>query len=338
MVLIAYGVGVRCRLLCSACCVWKGKSMYIDRRNFIAMAGSAALGGCREIGPCAPCTAPLAYDDTLRDHCWMWGHDSGHYDGTGKSSVYNIPLSDPITMPDACAYMGIPNVCSVTWNPPESDDYLAPFSKMKRVSWVVCGGETSYDRLQANCFRLLEKMPNLVGLDLDDYFTYKPEPEMFDTGSGVIKVAPSKIGHAELLKLRRRIDAYSRKVDLRMVVYADYLEDAYAPALAVPDTILFWTWTGKNLAKLRENFARYRRLAPGKNTLLGIYMWDFGGKKPLDIDFMRSQLDIAHELYMKHEIDGFIFHCTPLVNKKPAIEAVECAREWIARHGDEARG
>jgi hypothetical protein len=182
-------------------------------------------------------------------------------------------------------------------------------------------------------------MPNLMGLDLDDYFTYKKKPELFDTGKGIIEVADSKIGHSKLLALRKRIDGYSaRKIDLRMVIYADYLEEKYSPALAVPDTVLFWTWTGKNLAKLRENFARYRSYARGKDTLLGIYMWDFGGRKPLDMDFMRKQLDVAHELYMKREINGFIFHCTPLVNKKPAIEAVEYARSWIEKHADDKRG
>jgi hypothetical protein len=235
--------------------------------------------------------------------------------------------------------MGIPNVCSVTWNPPESDEYLATFAKMKRVSWVACGGGCDYEKLKSNCFRLLDKMPNMMGLDLDDYFTYNPKPELFDTGSGTIKVADSKIGHRKLLEIRREVDAYAkRKVDLRMVIYADHLEESYAPALAIPDTVLFWTWTGKNLAKLRENFARYRRYAPGKDTLLGIYMWDFGGRKPLDMDFMRKQLDVAHELYMKREINGFIFHCTPLVNKSPAIEAVEYARSWIEKHADDRRG
>lgn len=309
----------------------------MKRRDFLALTGAVTLAGCR--GMSAGRVPLTEYEDTLRDHCWMWGHDSGYYDGTGKTSVYNIPVSEPISMPDACEYMGIPNVCAVTWNPPETDEYLAPFRKMKRVSWVLCGGDCAYDRLKENCFRLLDKMPNLTGLDLDDYFTYKKVPELFDTGKGVIKVAPSKIGHGELLSLRRRIDALApRKVDLRMVIYADFLKETYAPALAVPDTVMFWTWTGANLAKLRRNFARYRRYAPGKKTLLGIYMWDFGGKKPIAMDHMRGQLDIAHEFYMKREIDGFIFHCTPLVNKKPALEAVEYARDWIAKHADDRRG
>lgn len=312
----------------------------MQRREFLSMAGAAAaMAGCRAMGPFCGKKSLFEYEDTLRDHCWMWGHDSGFYDGTGKASVYNIPLSEPITMPDACQYMGIPNVCSVTWNPPESDEYLKPFEKMKRVSWVACGGNCTYDKLLANCWRLLDKMPNLMGFDLDDYFTYKKIPELYDTGKGVIKVAPSKIGHQKLLDLRKSIDEHTaRKVDLRMVIYADHLEETYAPALAVPDTILFWTWTGKNLAKLRENFARYRRLAPNKDTLLGIYMWDFGDRKPLDMDFMRKQLDVAHELYMKGEINGLIFHCTPLVNKKPALDVVEYAREWIEKHADDKRG
>ena len=313
--------------------------MKMRRREFLSIAGAAALGGCRTLCPFGCNVSLKEYDDTLRDHCWMWGHDSGYYDGTGEYSVYNIPLSSPITMADACVYMGVPNVCSVTWTPSQSDEYLKSFEKMKRVSWVACGGGCRYEDLRENCFRLLDRMPNMMGVDLDDYFTYKPEPELFDAGSGVIKVADSKIGHKKLLEIRRDVDAYSRrKIDLRMVIYADYLEETYAPALAVPDTVLFWTWTGKNLAKLRENFARYRRYAPGKETLLGIYMWDFGGKKPLDMDFMRKQLDIAHELYMKREINGMIFHCTPLVNKSPAIEAVEYARGWIDRHADDRRG
>ena len=130
--------------------------MKTDRRTFIGLAGAAFAGGCR--GLCGG-TDLTQYEDTLRDHCWMWGHDSGYYDGTGPSSVYNIPLSEPITMPDACAYMGIPNVCAVTWDPP-SDDYLVPFRKMKRVSWVVSGAigqktiNERFYRLRDQAFRL----------------------------------------------------------------------------------------------------------------------------------------------------------------------------------------
>jgi len=313
------------------------------RREFIrdlSAGGALAWGGCASTGL-------LRYDDTLRDHCWMWGHDSGYYDGTGPGSVYNIPLSEPITMADACLRMGIPNVCAVTWDEP-SDAYLRDFRKLKRVSWVTCGAihgthtiEERFYRLRDRAFRLLDRLPNLTGFDLDDYFSDDQPPEVYVEADGTrTQVCHAPSGHANLRDLRRRIDACGRPIDLRLVLYIDRVKDPAlcAPALKLVDTVMAWTWTGSNIAKLRPNIERCRAVAPGKRLLMGIYMWDFGGKKPLAMDFMRAQLDVAHDLYHRHVVDGFIFHCTPLVNKKPAIEAVEYARAWLARHGEERRG
>ena len=86
---------------------------------------------------------------------------------------------------------------------------------------------------------------------------------------------------------------------------------------------------------LFKNFAAYRAIAPDKRTLLGIYMWDFGAHAPIDMHHMRNQLDVALEFYNAHEIDGLVFHCTPLVNK--GLEAVDYARRWLDRHGEDAR-
>lgn len=285
----------------------------------------------------------------LRDHCWMWGHDSGVYDGTGPSSVYNLPLSEPISMPDACAYMGIPNVCAVTWKNPDAE-YLKPFAKMKRVSWVVCGAisvehpiEERYYALRDRDMELLRQLPNLVGLDLDDYYHYNfqryPTERIRAADGSEREIASSGIGHANLLDLRRRTQALGRPVEFRVVLYIDRMQndELFRESLSKFDVIMAWTWTGSNLAKLRENYRRVRALAPTKRILMGIYMWDFGARKPLDMEFMRSQLDTAHELYHSRLIDGFVFHCTPLVNKRPAIAAVEYARQWIAEHGGERR-
>ena len=275
-----------------------------------------------------------AEEGTLRDDCWMWGHDPGVYDG--KNNRNNIPLSAKVSIPDAIRYMGIPNVSVIRWKSAEPGDaYVESYRNVKRVSWVVCGRLKDYETLHAQAFRLIGAMPNLVGLDLDDYFKSGDKSEAVETETGPVSVTRSRIGHKALLALRKELDALPRRIDLRMTVYADKLRDDDAPALALADTVLFWTWNGKNISKLRENFAKYRTLAPTKRTLLGIYMWDFGAHAPIGMDFMRVQLDIAHELYMNHEIDGFVFHCTPLVNK--GLEAVEYARAWLARHGDERR-
>ena len=62
-------------------------------------------------------------------------------------------------------------------------------------------------------------------------------------------------------------------------------------------------------------------------------MWDFGGKQPIDLEFMKYQLDFALELFRKGEIEGTIFHCTPLCNK--GLEAVEYSKKWIEETKDE---
>jgi hypothetical protein len=101
------------------------------------------------------------------------------------------------------------------------------------------------------------------------------------------------------------------------------------------DLVSLWIWSGIDIQKIDANFKKYRSLVPDKPTLLGIYMWDFGGKKELSKEFMAKQLDYALMLYKEGQIEGLIFHCTPLCNK--GLVAVDYARDWIAKHGKEGR-
>jgi hypothetical protein len=306
-----------------------------SRREFLggslAFGASGAFGGCLSSGG-----ADLhQYDNTLRDHCWMWGHDPGVYDG--KNNRNNLPLSAKVSIPDAIKYMGVPNVSVIRWKPlvePDSD-YVRSYKDVKRVSWVVCGRLRDYPTLHDQAFKLIPAMPNLVGLDLDDYFKSARKFETIDTGSGVVKVTNSRIGHKALMDLRKEMDALPRHIDLRMTIYGDKLRKEDAPGIALADTVLYWTWQGRNLAMLRKRFAEYRSIAPNKRTLLGIYMWDFGAHAPIDMVHMRNQLDIALEFYKEHKVDGLVFHCTPLVNKN--LEAVEYARNWLSEYGELSR-
>lgn len=318
-------------------CLTATRDRFADRGRIAVDGGEN--GGCafrnlkvKEFRPPA-----ISYDDALRDHCWMWGHDSGVYDGV--DNIYGIPLSEPISMADACRYMGIPNVCVIRWQLPEGA-YMEQFRRMKRFSWVLTGEPGAYELFRDFAFKVADGYPNFVGFDLDDFFLRN-----YSTLEGDGETC--KLGHLSLRQLdglRRRIGAYARALDVKMVTYErDFAASAEvspgvsgcAPALRRADTAMYWTWNGSELDNLRENFARYRRDAPGKPTLLGIYMWDFGGKRPIPLDLMKKQLDVALDLYGRREIDGFVFHCTPLVNKN--LEAVEYARRWIAEHADYRR-
>ena len=65
-------------------------------------------------------------------------------------------------------------------------------------------------------------------------------------------------------------------------------------------------------------------------------MWDFGNAKPVTPELMRHQLEVALGLFKEGQIEGMIFHCTPLCDI--GLEAVDTARQWIADHAEEQIG
>jgi len=179
-----------------------------------------------------------------------------------------------------------------------------------------------------------------MGFEFDDFFDQPRKPvrkEKLADGTEV-DVLPGSRTLEELRALRRRLHSYDRPVDMRLVFYERDLShpEATKPVVDLFDTVMFWTWYGRNVATLEKNFRAYRKIAPKKPTLLGIYMWDFGGSQPLGDDVMKVQLDFALRLFRAGEVEGFVFHCTPLVNKN--LSEVEMARRWIVEHGNEKYG
>lgn len=272
----------------------------------------------------------LAYENTLQDRLWMWGHDPGVYDG--PQGVYNIPLSAPLSMAEGIKSMGIPNVCVIRGGTPD-EEYRNQFKDVKRIAWNLSGGSNqSYYALKEYVFQLRETMPNLTGYYLDDFFhsgALKVDP------NGEIQPAPAALSMDEMKKLHEETVAYKRRLDLAVVLYTHQLSASIKPVMQYVDVVSLWIWSGSDIQRIEANFEKYRSLVPDKPTLLGIYMWDFGGKKELSQDFMARQLDYAYRLYKQGQIEGLIFHCTPLCNK--GLAAVDYARQWIVRHGKEGR-
>lgn len=272
------------------------------------------------------------YENRLQDRLWMWGHDTGAYDGPGNP--YQIPLSESISMADAIRFMDIPNVCVIRGGTP-GPEYREQFKNVKRLTWNLSSGSNqSYYELREYDFGLLDEMPNLIGFDLDDFFRNQ-EDQTVQTSAGERVVSPGALSLDELQALQMRMRRYSRPLELRAVLYSAQLKPSIAPALEIVDTVAFWTWCGIDLLKLEENFKKYREIVPQKPTLLGLYMWDFGNRKPMDLALMESQLNVALKLFKNGEVEGLIFHCTPLCNKN--LEAVALSRQWIQKHKNETR-
>ena len=75
-----------------------------------------------------------------------------------------------------------------------------------------------------------------------------------------------------------------------------------------------------------------KQTANGTEVIIADDAMADGEHAPIDMGFMRNQLDIALEFYRSNKVDGLVFHCTPLVNKN--LEAVEYARSWLDKYGD----
>ncbi|MCL2303753.1 MAG: twin-arginine translocation signal domain-containing protein [Planctomycetaceae bacterium] len=302
------------------------KNEKMNRRRFIGTTtlGAAALAlGVR--GNFCRADELRKYEPNLRDRLWMWGHGPGTTDG-----ICNIPAGNKIDMADAIDSMGIPNVCVIRWMgkpEPPFDEYIKQFHKTKRVAWsVVDGAPQDYVQKKQWAFELSETMPNLVNFFLDDYFVGNAVP---DEGR---EDSPACLTLSQIRDLRKEMASLKRPTDLSVVLYSNQLQPGIKRHIEPCDVVSFWTWHATDLVALQDNFKRYREIVPDKPTLLGVYMWDFGNAKPITMELMKLQLEFALEQLKQGQIEGLIFHCTPLCDI--GLEAVTYSRKWIDKHGD----
>jgi len=282
------------------------------------MAGCGALsGGCGTFRHQASGRVP--YGDTIGDRLWMWGHHAMSFASMkGAKEQYNLPFDRRIDMADACRDMGIPGCFVVRWrNLPKKDDlpeYMKQFVGMKRFGFSITdSAKEPFDEKVRLGLEYADKMPNLTTLIMDDYWS----------GAGKLKRPES-----ELAAVHEQLAARGMKLGVVLYSDANGVKKEFKSVLDLCDEITFWFWHGKNTDGIEGQVAKLRDLiGPEKPVLLGQYMWDFGGKKPMPGAAMENQLAQTSRLLSAKAINGVIFHCTPLVDMN--LDAVNVSRAWI---------
>ena len=292
------------------------------RREFLGSAASAgaalALGGCRAFGDAAG-GERVPYGDTIGDRLWMWGHHADSFasmKGDAREQ-YNLPFDRRIDMAAACREMNVPGCFVVRWRnlPRKADlpEYMKQFASTRRVGFSITdSAKESFEEKVRFGLEYADRMPNLTSLVMDDFFSYK------GYGLTVDAIRAAKVKMSE------------RRVKLGVVLYADANEvkPEFKEVLDLCDEVTFWFWNGKNVNTIETQVAKLRDLIGAeKPVLLGQYMYDFGGKKPLPGASMETQLAAASRLLSQKAVHGLIFHCTPLVDMK--LDAVDVSRAWI---------
>ncbi len=301
----------------------------LSRRGFIgsslAAGGAALFGGCS--CPFRGDGARVPYDDTIGDRLWMWGHHRDSFKSLkGKKENYNLPYDTRIDMAAACRDMNIPGCFVVRWtnNPKKAElpEYMKQFKDTKRVGFSITDGAAeSFDEKVRLGFEYADKMPNLTTLIMDDFWS--------GAGKGV-----------DVAKIRGvREGLQARGMKLGVVLYSDAngVKGEFKEILGLCDEITFWFWHGKNVGTIEAQVGKLRDLIGAeKPVLLGQYMWDFGGRKPMPGADMERQLAATSRLLSKKAIHGVIFHCTPLVDMN--LDAVNVSRAWIKENSSREWG
>ena len=290
-------------------------------------------------------SAGIRYGESLRDRSWMWGHQSWQVDGKhAKLFGLDVAQSD-YPMVEGARSFGLENLNVIRWDKP-GREFRDSLKGMKRLTWPLSGsaGEanTTYAELGDWAFGVAAEMSNVTGFELDDYFVPDDKTQtLVETPTGLRPACPARFPHDELLALKRRMRAFRRPLELRLVVYDDLFRQRkdpqdLVPAIEVADAVTYWIWKAKDLPKLRECFAEYRKIAPKKSTYLVIYLWDFGGAREMPVEAVKGQLETGLSWFRRGEIEGFVFLCSSICNRP--YPAVAFCREWLARHGDERWG
>ena len=116
--------------------------------------------------PCAYGGVPK-YADELRDHCWLWGHETGQVDGT--NNIWSLDIARSYYhMADAARDFGIGSLNAIRWDKPDKS-FRESLKPLKRVTWPISGNKTeknyTYDALADWCFAAADEMPNVTFKD-----------------------------------------------------------------------------------------------------------------------------------------------------------------------------
>ncbi|HPP11285.1 MAG TPA: hypothetical protein PKW42_01005 [bacterium] len=256
--------------------------------------------------------------ESVRERLWLWGQKYHHLH-------YKLPGQSQIEPAPAARYLGIPNILIVRygdWPPLPYHPLAESLREMKQVVWSIAGaGGTTINGQESDLnevVALAASFPNITGAIMDDFFV---------CGEGRWTLE-------QVRGYRQRLHQFSRPLSLWCVLYLDRdIKTGIEKFLAEFDVITLWTWWGKNLKSLEENFQRAITLAPDKHFLLGCYLWDYGDDGPLPLNAMEKQCETGLFWLKKGQIDGLIFLASCLCDLD--LETVSWTRRWISQKADQ---
>ena len=293
----------------------------MNRRTFVknTIVSSAALIGTTGVNMfLSGCNS----NSKLKDNFWLWGQTAGSHH---ENNTFGLPGVNKMTPRAGCDFFDIEKCLRVSMGSfgpvPPFNNEAEKIKDLQEVVWSAIGADGRHNNDRSDIdevIRMAEIYPNVTGAVLDDFFNEQP----------------AKHSISSIKDMAEKLHNFSKKrLDLWAVWYTHQLNSEVAQYLSFFDVITLWTWKGSDLGNLDANIQKFIDKTPGKRHFAGVYMWNYGEKKPMTLDQMKYQLDRYYDWLKKGDIEGLIF-CSNCI-ADIGLEAVEYTRRWIDEVGNE---
>lgn len=258
----------------------------------------------------------------LREKIWLWGQIPGgnHYPDYYRLS--QIPKENKMTPIEGLGFFGIDKLCRVKLGREPNHNFLDDLwlgepAKTVCLSLIGAGGAVPKDDMDA-ILTLAKDDPRIVSAVMDDFIS----PERMEAFTPEV-----------LRGYRDRLHtAIGRPLELWSVIYERDLEEPIRSRAQEFDVTTFWTWFGDRYPQRETHIKQLRERAIGDGRLmLGVYLYDFGNKRPMPDDMMRCQLDFVGEKLASGEIEGAIL-CNNCVADL-GLHSVDITLDWLDQLG-----
>jgi hypothetical protein len=203
---------------------------------------------------------------------------------------------------------------------------MVPLTMSKRVAWSLTGaGGVTKDWERKQVLSMVQRVPNMVGVYLDDFFHEKPGGEI---GSLTVD---------QLRDIQRQLKGHQKRMDVYVTFYAQQLNLPVADHLKQIDVIVLWMWKPEELESVDSYLTRLDKLVPQCRKMLGLYTTALNEHKTpawtgMPVPLMQKQCEQALGWLRSGRIEGICVYGGTTFDL--GFEAVDWTRQWIRKVAD----
>jgi len=258
--------------------------------------------------------APLRLLDLL----WVWANPEMEQPGPHTAASFARAGST-----ERARLLGVPNIALAGTGVPNDESkagsLTAAAAPAPRLVWETTpdgegiGPPFVYTKRMQQIRGLAQKYPQIEAILLDDMSTGK-----IDRGFRA----------AHVRHIREQLAG--TKIKIWGVVYTMSLGTHLAECIAEVDVINLWSWHARDTVGLERHVSRLENDFPNKPILLGVYLYDYGGKRRMPLYLLEKQCELARKLAHAGRVAGIVFLT---IHDDP--EAIDWVAGWVKRIGNE---